>query len=145
MPAAKVANTKHGLRDSTEMQIWSDMKRRCHSPHRKDFKNYGGRGITVCAEWRESFDAFYRDMGPRPKGCTLDRKDNDRGYSPDNCQWSPQKLQDRNKRTNVFYDFRGERLTLGEIAGRVGLHVGTIRSRLGRGWTLDRAASEPLL
>jgi hypothetical protein len=138
--AAKAANTTHGLGDSTEMRIWADMKRRCHSPHRPDYKRYGARGITVCEEWRNSFEAFLRDMGRRPKGCTLDRKDNDAGYSPSNCRWLPNKAQGRNRRTNVLYAFAGEQITLAEIADRTGINVNTIRSRLGRGWTLERAA-----
>jgi hypothetical protein len=117
---SRIANRVHGMCKSTEKRTWNDMIRRCHSPHRPDYANYGARGIYVCERWRNSFMAFVEDMGMKPEGHTLDRIDNDGPYSPDNCRWVPRKLQERNKRSNAVYDFNGERMTVAEAAERYG-------------------------
>jgi len=77
--------------------VWAEMIQRCTNNNNPAFKNYGGRGITVCDRWRE-FQNFIDDMGPRPSGGTLDRINNDKGYSPDNCRWVPVQVQACNKR-----------------------------------------------
>lgn len=142
---AKAANTTHGQTNSPEYGVWVDMRRRCYQKHRPDYHRYGGRGITVCESWRSDFLAFYRDMGPRPAKCTLDRRDNRGPYSPENCHWASKKIQDRNKRTTVLHIFFGEPLTLVDAAERHGILVSTLRSRIvQRGWNPDRAVSEPV-
>lgn len=81
------------------MWVWSDMKRRCHKENHHAYANYGGRGITVCERWRESFAAFLEDMGPRPDpSLTIERVNNDEGYSPSNCVWATRLEQGLNKR-----------------------------------------------
>lgn len=146
LPAAAAAAARtHGMSRKTEFRIWTDMRRRCTQPHRPDYKNYGGRGIRVCDEWLNSFDAFYRDMGSRPDGCTLDRTDNDGPYSKDNCRWSSVKVQSRNSRRNVKYEFSGERMTLAEAAERFGFAEATLRSRITLyNWSPDDAVSKPV-
>jgi hypothetical protein len=111
----------HGMTETVEYRIWIDMRRRCHQPQRPDFKNYGARGIYVCDEWRDSFETFYRDMGPRPSGRVLDRRDNAGPYSPDNCHWVTRKQQERNKRTSRFVTIKGETLTVVEASERFGI------------------------
>lgn len=92
----------HGMRNTSEYNIWTSMKQRCHNPNFRFYANYGGRGISVCERWRESFEAFYADMGPRPsKKHTIDRIDNDGGYEPGNCAWSTYKEQAQNKRPQL--------------------------------------------
>lgn len=93
-------NTKHGLRHRPEYKVWIDMKQRCTNPKNKDWRSYGCRGITVSKEWLK-FENFFKDMGPRPKNRTLDRINNELGYSKENCRWSTAKQQANNKRTSV--------------------------------------------
>ena len=78
--------------------VWTSMMKRCSNTACKDWPNYGGRGITVCAEWRNSFDAFLADMGPRPDGTSLDRMNNDGNYEPCNCRWATRIEQNHNQR-----------------------------------------------
>lgn len=103
---AKENNTIHGQSGdrSPEYYTWSSMLQRCYNPADPRYHRYGARGITVCARWRRSFAAFFADMGPRPPGMngkralfSIDRIDNDRGYSKDNCRWTTNIEQCRNR------------------------------------------------
>ena len=87
----------HGMSRTPVYRAWCGMHSRCSNPNRDNFERYGGRGITVCERWR-TFDNFYEDMGERPEGLTLERVDNDKGYSPDNCIWADRMQQQRNQR-----------------------------------------------
>jgi hypothetical protein len=123
---------------------WFAMKARCTIPSHKAYAYYGGRGITVCAEWRHSFDTFYRDVGPRPsRRHTLDRIDNARGYEPGNVRWATRLQQMRNTRVNRWLELNGERLTIQDWARRIGASHATIHTRLQRGWPLDKALTLP--
>jgi hypothetical protein len=95
---AKAQFTKHGMTGSREYRSWESMKSRCFNPKRHHYENYGGRGISVCKRWANSFEEFFADMGPRPAGCSLDRIDPSKGYTPANCRWADAKLQRQNQR-----------------------------------------------
>ena len=87
--------TKHGGRYTPAYQSWDHMKARCYNPNNSRYHRYGGRGIVVCERWLK-FEDFLADMGPRPKGLTLERKNNDGNYEPGNCEWATRRTQGRN-------------------------------------------------
>lgn len=94
---------KHGMRNTTEYFIWTTMKARCYNKHHKHFAEYGGRGIVMCDRWRDSFEEFYRDMGPRPSPkLSIERLRNHLGYYPGNCKWGTKTEQSRNRRNVVL-------------------------------------------
>lgn len=111
----KITNSTHGLTDSHEYRVWSAIKRRCYNKNCQDYPDYGGRGITMCDEWRNSFEAFYNDMGSRPSSeHSIDRERNNEGYSKDNCRWATKEEQANNKRTSIFYEINGESKTIAQ-------------------------------
>lgn len=123
--------------------IWADMRSRCKNPNHKQFSDYGGRGISVCPEWAD-FSQFMRDMGPRPAGLTLDRIDNDEGYSPNNCRWADRKTQNSNRRNCIIVNDDGEPVTLKEYCRRRSLPYRAIVKRIqDRRWPLDLAITAP--
>lgn len=131
-------NTKHGLckEFSSEYRSWKDMRSRCNNHCDSDYKDYGGRGISVCEEW-ESFARFFADMGEKPHGTTLDRKDVDGNYELANCRWATAKEQANNKRTNVYISIGGVEKTLQEWADEYGVRRETARWRMKQGWPIE--------
>lgn len=131
----------HGMYGTKLYKTWNNMISRCYCPSFGRFNNYGGRGITVCDEWRQSFVAFmtwalasgYRDE------LTLDRIDNNGNYEPNNCRWITNAAQQLNKRTNRHITFNGETKTVKEWADIMGLHPRTLATRLDLGWTAEAA------
>lgn len=127
--------------------IWQGMKRRTMTKTNPRYSDYGGRGITVCEEWRESFEAFYKwamENGYRDD-LTLDRKDNDGPYSPENCRWATYYVQGNNTRRNRRIEYDGEIHTLTEWAAIKGITVQNLSNRINRyGWTVERALTEPV-
>ena len=141
----KVAGLTHGATKrgkwTPEYTAWHGMLQRCSNPNNPRWASYGGRGIKVCARWRESFKNFLIDMGERPQGTSLDRIDNDGNYEPENCRWANQKRQQNNKRSNRLLTFRGETLSVAEWAKRLKIPYFTLHSRLRNGMSAERALS----
>lgn len=100
-------NLIHGMRYSREYSAWQAMKRRCLSRTNKDFRRWGGTGVTVCKEWADSFEAFFMDVGPRPSGTSIDRIDNTRGYEPGNVRWATARQQAENRRNSWVVEANG--------------------------------------
>ncbi len=120
------------------------MNGRCTNERNKFFHNYGGRGITVCDRWRDSFENFLADMGPRPsEQHSIDRIDNNGNYEPGNCRWATKKQQLHNLRRNHFMTFNGETLVMAEWARRIGATPQGIIARLNNGWSDERALGTP--
>lgn len=136
-----------GGKYSPEFRIWHGMIARCHSPSGLRNPNYGGRNITVCDRWRYDFLAFLADMGPWPgPGYSIERKNNNLGYSPENCVWATVVEQGNNRRYCRHVEWRGQRMTVAQIAKEVSISPSMLYNRLNRGWDIERAISDvPLL
>jgi len=136
---------KHGLSGSRVWGAWQNMLRRCYSVKDISYKNYGGRGVTVCARWRTSLQFFVEDMGPPPPDMTLDRIDNNKSYEPGNCRWTTHTRQQRNRRNNTFIIHHGLTLTLAEWGDRTGIKIPTLCMRLMKyKWPVDKALTFPV-
>lgn len=134
----------HGESRSVEYGIWQGMLERCYRPGSQAYANYGGRGITVCDRWRSSFEAFLADMGRRPSpDHSVDRKDNDGPYSPDNCRWATQVEQANNTRANHLVTAHGRTQTIAQWARELGIGWNAIGERLKAGWSPEEAVSTP--
>lgn len=141
---ASQSQKSHGSSNTREYAIWSGLKRRCLCPNDPAYANYGGRGITVSPEWETSFETFFADMGKRPVGATIERKDNNLGYRKDNCIWATRKEQNRNRRDTRRVEHDGELLCVAEWAERLNLPYKVLHARLFRyRWTVSRAFSTP--
>lgn len=136
------------LRDAyPEYITWRNIRQRClNEKNLRDYPLYGGAGIGVCREWSESFDVFLEDMGKRPgKGYSIDRIDNLKGYSKENCRWATSIEQNNNRRSNRLIDVGGRTLSLAEAERTLGLPRGRIKGRLNKGISENEALSSKLL
>jgi hypothetical protein len=124
---------KHGNSFRREYQAWKAMLGRCLNPSHPSYKNYGARGIGCDPAW-STFEAFIADMGDCPEGLTLERKDNNKGYSKSNCKWASRHEQAQNLRKSKRYEFNGESLILPEWSRRLGISKWCLRSRVEAGW-----------
>lgn len=126
-------NATHGMSKTPTYIAWIEARKRCFKPQNERFHYYGGRGITMCPRWAESFENFLADMGLRPDGLSLDRIDNDGNYEPGNCRWATQLEQVSNRRNCIYVALAGERVTCAEAARRLGLTHDTVKRRLESG------------
>lgn len=134
----------HGKSTTPEYIAWRAMRSRCQVDTNRSHRNYGGRGIAVCPEWT-SFEAFYRDMGPRPTPKhTIERGDNNRGYCKENCRWATRPEQLRNTRRTRIVTFNGVTQCATDWATQLGMPSRTLLNRLSRGWSVERALTEPV-
>ena len=141
---------KHGGSKERLYRVWGCMLNRCYDPNRSEYKNYGGRGIKVCDEWKNSYKSFREwaysngyDQSLSGRECSLDRVDPDGDYEPCNCRWVSMDEQAWNKRDTAWLNYRGRRITYGEAEKIGGIAASTIRGRIERGWTTERAIEQP--
>ncbi len=131
--------------ESSESATRLSMIQRCHNPNNPGYKNYGGRGISVCRRWRRSTAAFIEDMGRRPSPeHTVERINNDGNYSPSNCKWILRNEQQRNTRQNVMIKIGAVTKCAAEWGRDYGVDAEAIRKRLKMGWPPARAVTEPV-
>lgn len=139
------AITTHQMSDTPEYQTWKSMKQRCLNPNSTKYDLYGGRGIRVCTRWRDSFEAFLEDVGPRPSSNhSIDRVDADADYEPSNTRWATIAEQNDNLRTARQIAFRGETHSLGWWARTRGINYKTLQRRFEMGWSTEDALTKPV-
>lgn len=133
----------HGMSDTRVNRIYRNMKKRCDNPNCPDYHNYGGRGIKYCKEW-STFEGFWEDMkeGYSDK-LTLDRIDNDKGYSKENCRWVTRKIQARNTRANRYIEYKGQRKTVADWADEYEIDKMKVIQRLNAGYSVHDALNMP--
>ncbi len=128
-----------------EYVSWMSLKNRCNNKKGQNYKDYGGRGITVCDRWMQCFENFLEDMGRRPTPQhSIDRIENDKGYYKENCRWATGKVQTNNARSNVMIEYNGERMTASQWDDRLGFKKGTVWNRHYRGWDIQRIITQPI-
>jgi hypothetical protein len=130
-------NHKHGGVGTPTYESWQGMKNRCLNANQKSYERYGAAGITIDPTWMD-FAVFAADMGERPDGMTLDRIDNAKGYSKDNCRWATIAEQNRNTRQNVFLTHDGKTMCMKDWANETGIPYPTIQDRVRRGFPVER-------
>lgn len=127
--------TRDGRSGDPLFSVWTNMVNRCTDPENKSYKDYGARGITIDPAWMDPL-VFMSDMGPRPQGYTLERRDNDGPYSKNNCEWADRTTQANNKRNVPVLEMAGQSLSVAQWARMYGMHAETLRSRLKNGWPI---------
>lgn len=134
-----------GTRERQTYAAWQDIKRRCFNPRTPNFKDYGGRGITMHAPWRQSFAQFLADVGCCPAAdLSVGRIHNDGNYEPGNVRWETEAQQHSNMRSNRWLTNAGRTLTLTQWADELGVKPALLTGRLRRGWSVERALTTPL-
>lgn len=131
---------QHGGRYTRLYNIWLNMKQRCSNPKASHYEYYGGKGVSVCEEWKKSFSTF-RDWAlsnDYEDGLTIDRIESDKDYCPENCRWVTHLKQMSNTTRNVMLTYQGETHSLSEWSRIVGVPYGTLKSRLRYGWSVER-------
>jgi hypothetical protein len=130
---------------SKEYRTWTEIKTRCLNPRSASYKRYGGRGISVCQRWIDSFEAFLSDMGAAPPGTSIDRIDNNKNYEPGNCRWADVFTQAGNKRTTIKVPYKGGKIGLAEWCRINNQPYGRIAIRLRLGMPMKKALTKGIL
>ena len=130
----------HGKSNIKLYRVWTGMKQRCYNTNDDFYYCYGGKGITVCTEWKDSFQNFYEwaISNGYNENLTIDRIDSNKNYCPENCRWANISTQNRNRTDRKRYDYKGEKLLLSEISEITGIKLSTLWKRLQRGIALDK-------
>lgn len=125
--------------------VWRTMKQRCFNPNNPKYKSYGGRGIKVCNEWStfKSFEIWAKENGYQ-EGLSIDRIDNNKGYTPENCRWVNRITQQNNMRSNHFLEYSNERHTISEWSRLLKINRATLNNRIKKGWDIEQALFSPV-
>jgi hypothetical protein len=134
---------KHGLCGTPMYRVWSRLRDRCNNPKCDSYADYGGRGITCDPRW-DSYQNFLADMGERPPGMMIERRNNNLGYSKENCYWATIREQSRNKRSNILLTFNGQTHPIVDWADICGIPAERISHRIIAGWSVERAITSPI-
>lgn len=137
------AHTKHGKTKHPLYGTWKGIKSRCLNQKDAYYQDYGGRGIELDESWVE-FDNFLNDMGDKPEGTSIDRIDNDKGYSKSNCRWATTRQQNNNQRSNRILTYNNESLSISQWARRTGINKGTLKGRANLGWATKDILTKPV-
>ena len=149
---SKMVNSKHGFKYTRLYKVWGGIKKRCYNQNCKSYKNYGGKGITMCDEWKNDFKSFHDwafangyDENAEYMKCTIDRIDTNGNYEPSNCRWVDVKSQERNRKNNIFITYKNETHCIGEWAEILGINYIALHQRIRKyGWSIERAFTEPI-
>lgn len=134
---AKNINLSHGKYKSPEYRTWVKMKERCYNPNTERYPSYGGRGITVCERWLNSFENFYEDMGKKPKGYSIERINVDGNYEPNNCKWASSQEQHYNKTNTLYVEYKNENKSLSELCKIYALNYKSVWKQYKKGVTFE--------
>ena len=135
----------HGLEGTAEYWIYRKILARCYNKNHSHYERYGGRGITVCDKWLSSVNSFVNDMGKRPaKGYEIERINNDKGYSPDNCRWATRQEQMNNTASNRFITYDGKKQTIAQWARELNVNYRVLYARIRRGWDVKKSIETPI-
>jgi hypothetical protein len=136
----------HEMVNIPEYGVWDAMIQRCTNPNNSAYHNYGGRGITVCDDWLNSFLNWFTYMGPRPSDDhSIDRyPDNDGNYEPGNCRWATREEQANNRRNNIFFNYNGKDYTAVQISEQFNINIGTFKGRINNRWSVKDAIETPV-
>lgn len=136
----------HGLSKYKEYKSWKAMKSRCYNINVKNYKDYGGRGITICDEWKNDFTAFIKDMGRKPsENYSIDRIDNNGNYCKGNCRWATDKEQANNKSINHYLEYDNQKLTMSQWAEKLNISIYVIRRRINSlNWSIEKTLTTPV-
>lgn len=138
----RASTLKHGMSSTPEYNIWCGIKDRCYNSRNEAYQRYGGRGITMCDRWRESFQNFYDDMGGKPsENHSIERLDNDKGYSSDNCVWATPTEQANNRRSNNYQEYNGVTKTVAEWSREYSMSYAKLSKRLKKGIDIHTAVT----
>lgn len=142
---ARKTHTTHGLTNSRIYHIWRGIKDRCYDEKKDSYPYYGGRGITVCGEWQNDFQAFYdwAMANGYDENLTIDRIDTNGNYEPSNCRWATMEEQQNNKRNNRFFNIEGQALTLPQISKKYNINLYVLKNRVRKGWDITEAVKTP--
>lgn len=140
-------HTKHGhtsnRKFSKEFSTWAGMLDRCFNKNNNHFKNYGGRGITVCNRWKSSFQNFFDDMGVKPYGKSLDRIDNNGNYELSNCRWATHREQQNNRTNNNILELYGQKDTMSNWCRKFGITTSLFDNRKRLNWSIEKIFTTP--